>query len=119
MAHGFNISVIINATVKLQFNISLPLTLYTNSKLIYICLIKLGTIQEKKLIINVICLCQLYKRHEIAKVKWINRDNNPVDTMTKSKLLSAFRRLINTNQIKLKTVEWVEYATNNSTDLKA
>ena len=41
--------------------------------------------------INIICLRQLYKRREIAKVKWINRDSNPIDAMTKSKLLSALK----------------------------
>jgi hypothetical protein len=69
MAYGFNISAVIKATVKLQLNISLLFTLYTNSKLIYKCLIKLGTTQEKRLIINIICLRQLYKRRKIAKVK--------------------------------------------------
>jgi hypothetical protein len=44
MAYSFNISAAIKATVKLQLNISLPLILYTNSKLIYKYLIKLGTI---------------------------------------------------------------------------
>ena len=39
--------------------------------------------------------------------------------MTKSKPLLAFKRLININRIKLKIVEWVERATNNSTNLKA
>jgi hypothetical protein len=47
--------------------------------------------------INIICLRQLYKRREIAKVKWINGDSNPTDAITKSKLLLAFKRLINTN----------------------
>ena len=47
--------------------------------------------------INIICLRQLYKRRKIAEVKWIDRDSNPVDAITKSKLLLAFRRLINTN----------------------
>jgi hypothetical protein len=56
-------------------------------------------------------LHQSYKRHKIAKVKWIDRDSNPVDTITKSKPLSAFKWLINTNQIKLKTVEWVKCTT--------
>ena len=69
MAHSFNIKAIIKATVKLQLNISLPLILCTDSKLIYKCLIKLGTTQEKRFIINIICLRQLYKRHEIAKIK--------------------------------------------------
>ena len=55
------------------------------------------------------CLYQSYKRREIAKVKWINGDSNPIDTITKSKPLLALKRLINTNQIKLKIVEWVEY----------
>ena len=64
------------------------------------------------------CLRQLYKRREIAKVKWINRDSNPIDAITKSKPLLALKRLIDINQIKLKAVEWVECATNNSINLK-
>ena len=62
MAHGFDIGAVIKAIIKLQFNISLLLILCTNSKLIYECLIKLGTTQEKRLIINVIYLRQLYKK---------------------------------------------------------
>ena len=69
MAHSFNISTTIKATVELQLNISLPLILCTDSKSIYKCLIKLGTTQEKRLIINIICLRQSYKRRKIAKVK--------------------------------------------------
>ena len=97
MAYSFNISTIIKATVELQLNISLPLILYTNFKLIYKYLIKLGTTQEKRFIINIMCLYQLYKRREIAKVKQINRNSNPVDAMTKNKLLLALKQLINTN----------------------
>jgi hypothetical protein len=91
IAHGFDIGTAIKATVKLQLNISLPLILCTNFKLIYECLIKLKTTQEKRLIIDIMYLRQLYKRREIAKVKWINGDSNPVDAMTKSKPLSAFK----------------------------
>ena len=69
IAHGFNISAVIKAIVKLQLNTSLLLTLCTDSKLIYKCLIKLGTTQEKRFIINVMYLRQSYKRHKIAKVK--------------------------------------------------
>ena len=91
MAYGFDISAVIKATVKLQLNINLPLILYTNSKSIYKCLIKLGTTQEKRLIIDVMCLHQLYKRREIAKVKWIDGDSNPTDAITKSKPLLALK----------------------------
>ena len=69
MAYGFNIGTVIKAIVKLQFNISLLLILCTDFKLIYKCLIKLGTTQEKRLIINIICLRQLYKRRKIAEIK--------------------------------------------------
>jgi len=69
MTYGFNISAAIKATVELQLNISLPLILCTDSKLIYKCLIKLGTTQEKRLMIDIICLHQSYKRREIAEVK--------------------------------------------------
>ena len=56
MAHSFNIGVVIKTTVKLQLNISLLLILCTNSKLIYKYLIKLGIMQEKRFIIDIICL---------------------------------------------------------------
>ena len=69
MAHSFDIGTTIKATVELQFNISLLLILCTDSKLIYKCLIKLKTTQEKRLIIDIMCLYQLYKRRKIAKVK--------------------------------------------------
>ena len=69
MAYSFNIGAVIKAMVKLQFNISLLLILCTDSKLIYKCLIKLKTTQEKRLMINIMCLHQLYERREIAKVK--------------------------------------------------
>ena len=44
IAYSFNISTVIKAIIKLQFNISLLLIFCTNSKLIYKCLIKLRTI---------------------------------------------------------------------------
>ena len=69
MAYSFDIGAAIKATVKLQFNISLLLILCTDSKLIYKCLIKLGTTQEKRLIINIMYLYQSYKRRKIAEVK--------------------------------------------------
>ncbi len=41
--------------------------------------------------IDVICLRQSYKRRKIAEVKWIDRDSNPADAITKSNLLSALK----------------------------
>jgi len=56
MAHRFDISAAIKSTVEQLLQIELLLVLYTNLKLLYKCLIKLGTTQEKRLIIDVMCL---------------------------------------------------------------
>ena len=69
MAHRFNIGAVIKLTVKQLLQIKLPLVLYTNSKSLYEYLVKLGTTQEKRLIIDIICLCQSYKRKKITEVK--------------------------------------------------
>ena len=63
----------------------LPLVLYTNLKSFYNCLVKLGIIQEKRLMVDLICLYQAYKWREITEVRWINGGNNLVDAMTKAK----------------------------------
>ena len=61
--------------------------------------------------IDVLCLCQLYKCCEIAEVKWIKGNTNPADVFTKSKGVStALGRLIDTNTVQLEAVEWVERA---------
>jgi hypothetical protein len=56
----------------------------------------------------VMCLQQVYKRREIAEVKWINGDTNPADSMTKSKPSNALKLLIDTNKVDLVAQEWVE-----------
>jgi hypothetical protein len=88
--------------------IELLLILYTDLKSLYECLIKLGTTREKCLIIDVMCLYQLYKHREITEVKWINGDSNPADLIIKGKASTAFKRLINANYLKLQAIEWVE-----------
>jgi hypothetical protein len=77
---------------------------------LYKCLVKLGITQEKRLIIDVMCLCQAYERREIAKVKWIKGELNPTDAITKSnsKSSNALKRLIDTNILQLDVEEWVE-----------
>jgi hypothetical protein len=118
MAHGFDIGAAIKATIELQLNINLPLILCTDSKSIYECLVKLGTTQEKRLMIDVMCLRQSYERREIAEVKWIDGNSNPADAMTKSKPSTALKRLIDTNYIDTKAMEWVERVIDNDSDAK-
>ena len=56
IAYSFNISAFIKFIIDKVLRIELPLILYTNSKSLYNYLIKLGTTQEKQLIIDIIYL---------------------------------------------------------------
>jgi hypothetical protein len=56
MAYGFNIDTLIKSIINRVLEIELLLVIYTDSKLLYKCLIKLGTTREKHLIINIIYL---------------------------------------------------------------
>ena len=69
MAYGFNIGAVIKLIINKILNINLLLVMCTDLKSLYNCLIRLSTTQEKRLIINVMCLWQAYKRREITEVK--------------------------------------------------
>ena len=70
-----------------QLDIPLPPTIiYTDSYSLYECLVKLGTIKEKRLMIDIIALRQSYERRELTEVRWINGQDNPADVITKATL---------------------------------
>jgi hypothetical protein len=48
-----------------------PLILCTDSRSLYDCLVKLGTTNEKRLMIDIMSLRQSYEKREIAEVRWI------------------------------------------------
>jgi hypothetical protein len=108
MTHGFGISIAIKSLVDKILQINLPLIQVTDSKSLYDCLVRLGTMQEKRLMINVMCLWQAYERRLITDVKWIDGEANPADAMTKGKACLALQQLIDTNQVNLQAVGWVE-----------
>jgi hypothetical protein len=56
MAYSFNIGALVKSIINKVLEIELLLVVYTNSKLLYECLVKLGITREKYLIINIICL---------------------------------------------------------------
>jgi hypothetical protein len=89
----------VKSTIDKALEIEVPLVVYTDSKSLYECLVKLGTTREKRLMINVMCLRQAYKRREITEVKWIKGESNPANSMTKSKPTNALKHLLDTNTI--------------------
>jgi hypothetical protein len=56
IAYNFDISASIKSTIDKVLRIELPLVLYTDSKSLYDYLVKLGTTQEKRLMIDIMCL---------------------------------------------------------------
>ena len=61
MAYGFDIRAVIKATLGKILGFAIQLILCTNSKFLYDCLVKLGTIQEKRLMVDVMSLHQSYE----------------------------------------------------------
>ena len=57
IAHSFNIGDLVKSIINKALEIEVPLVVYIGSKSLYECLVKLGITREKRLIINVICLC--------------------------------------------------------------
>jgi hypothetical protein len=66
---------------------------------------RLSTTQEKRLIVNLMYLCQLYKYKEITKIKWIKGNTNSANFITKSKVYNALKQLINTNKVNISIIK--------------
>ena len=69
MAHSFDIIAAIKSTIDKMLFIIIPLILYTNLKSLFNYLVRLGTTQEKHLMIDIIYLHQAYEKRKIAKIK--------------------------------------------------
>ncbi|EED15482.1 conserved hypothetical protein [Talaromyces stipitatus ATCC 10500] len=113
MVNGFDFAASIKATITqiLHLENPLPLVICTDSKSLYDCLVKLGTTQEKRLMIDLMCLRQSYERQEITEVKWIDGNSNPADAMTKNKACNALQILVDTNKLHITVDGWVERST--------
>jgi hypothetical protein len=85
--YGVDIAVAIRTIVdKIINRLRLPkafVVVCTNSLFLYKCFIKLETIKEKRLIIDIMVLRQIYERQKVFDVRWINDDDNPADATTK------------------------------------
>jgi hypothetical protein len=82
--------------------------IYIDLRLLYNCLVRLGTIDEKRLIIDIMLLKEVYKRKEISKVWWIKGRDNLVDIYIKKILNRALERLISINTLKIRVEAYIE-----------
>ena len=103
MVGGVDMAIVINIIIKMitgQLGFLYTLIIvYTNLYLLYKCLVKLSTTKEKRLIINIMALCQLYKCREIIEIRWIDGKDNLADAMTKSTPNKALEKFVNFNQL--------------------
>jgi pyruvate formate-lyase activating enzyme-like uncharacterized protein len=60
---------------------------------------KLGITKEKYLIINIIAIRQAYEKRELFEICYINRQDNPIDTITKLLLNKTLEKFVNTNEL--------------------
>jgi hypothetical protein len=79
-----------------------PLIVCTDSYSLYECLVKLGTTNEKRLMIDIMALRQSYERREIAEIRWINGEDNPADALTKAAPNRALEHFINGNELSIR-----------------
>ena len=59
--------------------------------------------------VDFMCLYQLYKYREIAKIKQIKGNTNPADFITKLKAYNVLKQLINTNKVNISVIKQVKY----------
>jgi hypothetical protein len=98
---SFVISFILKIITKQLELLTISTIVCTNSFLLYKCLVKLSTTKEKRLIINIIAIRQLYKQQKLFKIRWINRLNNPANVITKATLNKALENFVTTNKIRV------------------
>lgn len=77
----------------------IPFVVCTDSYSLYDCLTKLGTTNEKRLMIDVMSLQQSYERREIAEIRWVDGRDNPADSMTKHTSCQALKIFIDKNEL--------------------
>jgi hypothetical protein len=99
---------VIKTTISKILEHDIPLVICTDSRSLYHYLVKLGTTQEKCLIVDVMCIREAYKRQDITEVKWVDGNTNLADSMTKAKATMSLKHLIDTNKLDITVQEWVE-----------
>ena len=67
--HGFDVGAVLKSTMECVLAQSVPMIFCTDSKSLYDCLVKLGTTQEKRLMVDIMCLRQSYERREIMEIR--------------------------------------------------
>ena len=69
MTHGFDLRAIIKTTLKKMLCSNISFIFCIDSKSLYDCFVRLGTIHEKRFMIDVMSLKQSYEKKKITEMK--------------------------------------------------
>jgi hypothetical protein len=112
MTTGFDSGIALSTTLNRildSLNIPrVPLVICSDSRSLYECLVKLGTTDEKRLMIDIMSLRESYEKKEISEVRWIDGKDNPADACTKKTPNQALERLISTNTLRIRIEAFVD-----------
>jgi hypothetical protein len=103
---SFDLVYIIITTLKIIINQQnlpeIPIVFYIDSKFLYEYIIKLRITKEKYLIINIIAIRQAYEKKELFEICYINKQDNPINTITKLLSNKILEKFINTNELTIR-----------------
>jgi hypothetical protein len=112
MMNGVDVRIALLITLQIiitQLNLpEIPIMICTDLFSLYECLVKLGTTQEKRLMIDIMALRQSYERKKIAEVRWIHNKNNSANALIKANANSLLKQLVSTNKLTVRMEEYVE-----------
>jgi hypothetical protein len=60
---------------------------------------KLRITKKKYLIINIIIIRQTYEKKELFEICYINKQDNPIDTITKLLFNKILKKFVDTNEL--------------------
>jgi len=112
MVGGFDNAIALSTTIQqIVQNLQIPpipIIVCTDSKSLYDCLVKLGTTQEKRLMIDIMSLRESYENREISEIRWINGQDNPADACTKHQPNQALEKLVSTNMLQIRVEAFID-----------
>ncbi|KAL0932582.1 RNase H-like protein [Colletotrichum truncatum] len=112
MTTGFDSSISLSSTLNRilrTLNLpGIPVVICTDSRSLYECLVRLGTTDEKRLMIDIMSLRESYEKKEISEVRWIDGKDNPADAFTKKSPNSALEQLITTSKLRIRIEAYVD-----------